>query len=81
MRIYRVFAYLIALEVFVQAASHAYGAAGLGHWICSDGHTVTKATWRRTAASTFTGRWAESCTVRTAPCSCRCWRSPSWWWP
>jgi heme A synthase len=58
MRTYRIFAYLIALEVFVQAATHAYGSAGLGHWIYSDGHTVTKATLEEGSGVDFTGRWA-----------------------
>jgi heme A synthase len=58
MRTYRIFAYLIALEVFVQAAMHAYGSAGLGHWIYSDGHTVTKATLEEHSGVEFTGRWA-----------------------
>lgn len=38
---YRVFAYLIAVEVVVQAAVIAYGVFGLGKWI-DDGHVVTK---------------------------------------
>jgi heme A synthase len=59
MRLYRIFAYLIALEVAVQAAAHAYGAAGLGHWIWSDGHTVTKADLEENSAVPITGRWAE----------------------
>ncbi|MFZ2014142.1 MAG: hypothetical protein WAV00_10000 [Nocardioides sp.] len=59
MRLYRVFAYLIALEVAVQAAAHAYGAAGLGHWIWSDGHTVTKADVEENSGVPITGRWAE----------------------
>ena len=58
MRTYRIFAYLVALEVFVQAATHAYGSAGLGHWIYSDGHTVTKATLEENSDVDFTGRWA-----------------------
>jgi heme A synthase len=58
MKTYRIFAYLVALEVFVQAATHAYGSAGLGHWIYSDGHTVTKATLEEGSGVDFTGRWA-----------------------
>ena len=58
MRTYRIFAYLVALEVFVQAATHAYGSAGLGHWIYADGHTVTKATLEEHSDVDFTGRWA-----------------------
>jgi heme A synthase len=57
-RTYRIFAYLVALEVFVQAATHAYTSAGLGHWIYSDGHTVTKATLEEDSGVDFTGRWA-----------------------
>ena len=60
MRLYRVFAYLIALEVAVQAAAHAYGAAGLGHWIWSDGHTVTKADLEENSGVPITGRGAET---------------------
>jgi heme A synthase len=58
MRTYRIFAYLVALEVFVQAATHAYVSAGLGHWIYSDGHTVTKATLEENSGVDFTGRMA-----------------------
>jgi heme A synthase len=58
MKTYRIFAYLVALEVFVQAATHAYGSAGLGHWIYSDGHTVTKAMLEEHSGVDFTGRWA-----------------------
>lgn len=58
MRLYRIFAYLIALEVAVQAAAHAYGSAGLGHWIWSDGHTVTKAHLDEGGVR-YTGRAAE----------------------
>jgi len=39
---YRVFAYLIALEVMVQAAAIAFAIFGFGKWI-EDGHTATKA--------------------------------------
>jgi heme A synthase len=58
MRTYRIFAYLVVLEVFVQAATHAYGSAGLGHWIYSEGHTVTKAVLEEGSGVDFTGRWA-----------------------
>jgi heme A synthase len=58
MKTYRIFAYLVALEVFLQAATHAYGSAGLGHWIYTDGHTVTKATLEEGSGVDFTGRWA-----------------------
>jgi heme A synthase len=43
MKVYRALAYLVAVEVIVQAATHAYGAAGLGHWIWADHHTATRA--------------------------------------
>jgi len=59
MRTYRIFAYLVALEVFVQAATHAYGSAGLGHWIYADGHTATKATLEENSDVDVTGRWAS----------------------
>lgn len=41
---YQVLAYLLAVEVVVQAAAIAYGIAGLGHWI-DDNHTLTKPNW------------------------------------
>jgi len=40
--VYRVFAYLIALEVAVQAAAVAFALFGLGKWI-QDGNTLDKA--------------------------------------
>jgi hypothetical protein len=40
-RAYHVLAYIIAVEVVVQAAMIATAVAGLGHWI-DDGHTVDK---------------------------------------
>src|SRR3954468_22151135 len=39
---YQVLAFIIALEVVIQAAAIAYGLAGLGHWV-EDGNTLTKA--------------------------------------
>ena len=42
MKVYRAFAYLIALEVVVQAAAIAFGVFGLTHWI-DDGGVATKA--------------------------------------
>lgn len=39
---YRTLAYLIALEVMVQAAAIAYAFAGLGKWVEDDGGVVTK---------------------------------------
>ena len=41
-RAYRVLAYLIAVEVIVQAMMIATGVAGLDHWIEHDHATVTK---------------------------------------
>jgi heme A synthase len=41
-RAYRVIAYLIAIEVIVQAMMIATGVAGLDHWIEHDHATVTK---------------------------------------
>jgi hypothetical protein len=40
---YKVFAWLIALGVVVQAASMVYGVAGLGIWIDRDGGVLDKA--------------------------------------
>lgn len=51
--VYRVFAYLIALEVMVQAAALAYGVFGLSKWV-EDGATVNKATMESDSTS-FTG--------------------------
>ncbi len=45
MRIYRILAALVALEVVVQAAAMAYGMSGLGHWVYDEGHVATKATF------------------------------------
>jgi heme A synthase len=56
MKTFRVFAYLIALEVVVQAAALAYHSAGLGHWIYSDRHTVTRATLEEGSDVDYTGR-------------------------
>src|SRR4051794_9479645 len=41
-RAYRVLAYVIAVEVIVQAMMIATGVAGLDHWIEHDHATVTK---------------------------------------
>jgi heme A synthase len=56
MKTYRVFAYLIAVEVTVQAAALAYGSAGLGHWIYSDRHTATRATLEEGSDVDYTGK-------------------------
>ncbi len=53
MRVYRVVAYLVALEVAVQAALVAFGMSGLGHWI-EEGGVATKATFEE-GSETFTG--------------------------
>lgn len=45
MKTYRVLAYLIALEVVLQAAAIAFGMAGLAHWVHDEGHTATRATF------------------------------------
>lgn len=50
---YRVFAYLIAALVMVQAAAVAYGFFGLGKWI-EDGGTLDKAAMESVTTS-FTG--------------------------
>jgi hypothetical protein len=41
--VYRVLAYLIALEVLVQGMAIAYALAAMGHWVDKDGGTVDKA--------------------------------------
>ena len=41
--VYRVLAYLIALEVMVQAAAMVYAIAGLGIWVDSDNGVLDKA--------------------------------------
>ncbi len=39
---YRILAYLIAIEVVIQAMAIAYALAGLGHWINEDGGVLNK---------------------------------------
>lgn len=39
---YRVLAYLIALEVVIQAMAIAFGLAGLGKWVADEGGTLNK---------------------------------------
>ena len=51
--VYRVFAYIIALEVVIQAAAIAFGVFGLAKWV-DDGATLTKATMEN-ENTTFTG--------------------------
>lgn len=41
--VYKVLAYLIALEVMVQAAAMVYAVAGLGIWVDRDGGVLDKA--------------------------------------
>jgi heme A synthase len=41
--VYRVLAYLLAVEVVVQAMAIAYALAGLGKWVYDDGGVLTKA--------------------------------------
>ena len=40
---YQVLAYLLALEVVIQAMAVAYGIAGVGHWVEDDGGVLNKA--------------------------------------
>ena len=40
--VYRVLAYLLAVEVVVQAMAIAYALAGLGYWISEDGGVLNK---------------------------------------
>ena len=41
--VYRVLAYLLALEVLVQGMAIAYAIAGVGYWVENDGGVVNKA--------------------------------------
>lgn len=56
MKTYRVFAYLIALQVAVQAAALAFHSAGLGHWIYADRNTATRATLEEDSGVDYTGK-------------------------
>ena len=40
--VYRVLAFLVAIEVVVQAMAIAYALAGLGHWVEEDGGVLNK---------------------------------------
>ena len=40
--VYRVLAFLLAIEVVVQAMAVAYAIAGLGHWVEEDGGVLNK---------------------------------------
>ena len=41
--VYRVLAFLVAIEVVVQAMAIAYGIAGVAHWVEEDGGVLNKA--------------------------------------
>lgn len=51
--VYRVFAFLIAVEVAVQASMMAFAVAGLGIWVDKDGGVLDKATFE--SEPDFTG--------------------------
>ena len=56
MRIYRVFASLVALGVVVQAALIAYGIAALGHWIYDGRNTATRETFEEGSSIDYGGK-------------------------
>ena len=56
MKIYRVFASLVALGVVIQAALIAYGIAGLGHWIYDERNTATRATFEEGSTVDYGGK-------------------------
>jgi heme A synthase len=56
MRLYRVFAALVAAGVVVQAALIAYGIAGLSHWIYDDRNTATRATFDEHSTIDYGGK-------------------------
>ena len=56
MRIYRLFASLVALGVIVQAALIAYGIAGLSHWIYDERNTATRATFEEDSTVDYGGK-------------------------
>lgn len=41
--VYRVLAFLVAIEVVIQAMAIAYGIAGVAHWVEEDGGVLNKA--------------------------------------
>jgi hypothetical protein len=41
--VYKVLAYLLAIEVVIQAMAIAYGIAGVAHWVEEDGGVLNKA--------------------------------------
>lgn len=55
MKAYRFLAYLIALEVVVQASALAFGVFGEGRWVEKDGGVVNKALIDAQDSSAFTG--------------------------
>jgi hypothetical protein len=55
-RLYRVFASLVALAVVVQAALIAYGIAGLSHWIYDGRNTATRATFEEHSTIDYGGK-------------------------
>lgn len=55
MKVYRTLAYLIALEVVIQAAAIAFAVFGEGHWVMEDGGVVNKALLDAKDTSAFTG--------------------------
>lgn len=56
MKTYRVFAYLVAIEVAVQAAALAFHSAGLGHWIYADRNTATRSVLEEGSDVDYTGK-------------------------
>src|SRR5690242_21134677 len=55
MKVYRFFAYLIAVEVVVQAAAIAFALFGLGKWVEDDGGVLNKAVLDADKGPDFTG--------------------------
>jgi hypothetical protein len=55
MKAYRVLAYLIALEVIVQASAIAFALFGLGKWVEDDGGVLNKAVLDNSDDLDFTG--------------------------
>ena len=55
MKVYRVFAYLIAAEVVIQAAAIAFALFGLGKWIEDDGGVLNKSVLDADKGPDFTG--------------------------
>jgi hypothetical protein len=55
MKVYRFFAYLIAVEVVIQAAAIAFALFGLGKWVEDDGGVLNKAVLDNSDDLDFTG--------------------------